>query len=102
MLQESSSSRLPARSVPLAAEVQHVVENARVAGVEVGNRKQFFQLVAKQLRFQLTLAGGHPIHISAQCIYFAVVAHKAHRLSTFPGGKCIRAEREWTMAKWLV
>ncbi len=71
-------------------ELQHVVERARIAAIRLDDREQALQIVSEQFTFRDTLAGTHPVAVSAQRIDFPVVAHKPQRLCTVPTGERVR------------
>ena len=73
-------------------ELEHVVEAAGVGAVGLDDREGKRQIVAEQLALQDALAGVHPVHVAAQRVDLAVVAHEAVRLGTIPRGESVGGE----------
>ena len=73
-------------------ELKHVVEAAGIGAVGLDDGEGERQIVAEQVALEHTLAGVHPVHVAAQRVDLAVVAHEAVRLGTVPGGEGVGGE----------
>ena len=66
-------------------EFEHVVERARVAAIGLGDREQLLRAPRRTARSpRMPCAGLHPVHVAAQRVDLAVVAHEPHRLRAVP------------------
>ena len=70
------------------------------SGSATGN--SFRDFLAEQLALGEALPGLHPVHVAAQRVDLAVVAHEPHRLARSHDGNVFVENREWTIARWLV
>ena len=73
-------------------ELEHVVEAAGVRAVGLDDREGERQIVAEEVALQHAFAGVHPVHVAAQRVDLAVVAHEAVRLRAVPGRERVRGE----------
>ena len=73
-------------------ELEHVVEAAGVGAVGFDNGEGERQVVAEEVALQDALASVHPVHVAAQRVDLAVVAHEPVRLGAVPGREGVRRE----------
>ena len=75
------------RITALAEKLEGVVETGRVRLPLIGDRPEFFYVIAEDGRGDAGLARGHPVDIAAQGVDFAVMGHHAEGMRQLPGGK---------------
>jgi len=71
---------------------KNIIEGARIRAIGRNHRKELIYVVAELFADDCAFTRVHCIHITKQCIDLAVMAHKAIRLSTFPGWERISAK----------
>ncbi len=72
-------------------QLEHVVENGRVARIGRADREDLFQIGSVLLARQDSLAGVHPVNVAAERVDLAVVGEVAERMGEVPGGKGVGA-----------
>ncbi len=73
-------------------KLEGVIELRRVAAVFLDDRKNFLQIVAKELRRQHALARVHPVLVAAQRVDLAVMDQIAIGMGPAPAGKSVGAK----------
>ena len=73
-------------------QFQSVVKTGGIAGAGGHNRRNLFDVVAKQGRFELGLAGVHPVDVPAKGIDFTVVGQVAVGVGQLPVAQGVGAE----------
>ena len=73
-------------------KLQRVVEVARVGTLRLHDRIELLQIVGEQIALQRALPRTHGIHVTAQCVDLAVVAHEPERLRAIPAREGVRRE----------
>ncbi len=68
-------------------ELESVVEIAAVGAVRLHNRERTAQVLAEEITLEGAFAGIHFVHVPAQRVDLAVVAHEAQRLRAIPAGE---------------
>ena len=80
------------RSAGHHQELEHVVEDRRVAAAFADDRQDLLQIVAEQRRPQQPFARAHPVDVAAQRVDLAVVRDVAVRVGERPRREGVRAE----------
>ena len=80
--------RIPAHQ----QQLERVVERRRVGLAVVDERPDLVQVGAKHVARDRLLPGADPVHVAAQRVDLAVVAHEAERMRQVPGGKRVGRE----------
>src|SRR5207244_4497443 len=73
-------------------QFQAVVKHGGITAGGVDDRKDFFDVFSKQIRFEHGLPGMHPIDVAAKSIDFPIMGYVAIRMPPFPAWKSIGAE----------
>ena len=91
-LRDHHHHRFLQRSAGHEQELEHVVEDAGVGAVGLGDREQIAQRAAEQPALHDAFAGLHPVLVAAQRVDLAVVAHESVGLGAVPARKGVRRE----------
>ena len=89
-LGDHQQHRLLQRATAHQQKLQRIVEVARVRAFRLHDRVKLLQIVRKQIALQRALPRAHGIHIAAQRVDFAVVAHEPERLRAVPTREGVR------------
>ena len=89
-LGDHQQHRLLQRATGHQQKFQRVVEVARVGALRLHDRIQLLQIIREQIALQRALPRAHGIHVAAQRVDLAVVAHEPERLRAVPARKGVR------------
>ncbi len=80
------------RTAPETEEFETVVEFGRVTAIFLNDRKQFGEIIAKELRGEFRLARMHPVFVAPQSIDLAIVNEIPVGMRAFPARKRVGAK----------
>ncbi len=91
-LRHHHHDRLGELSAGEQQELERIVEVSAVGAVGLHDRERTSQIIAEELALECAFAGIHFVHVAAQGIDLAVVAHETKRLRAVPARECIGGE----------